>query len=437
MRTLPLFVAASFVFAAGCSSTVEAPTGTTSATGTGGAGGGTTSSVSTTAATGTGGAPDIGQPSDVYPAPHPAPPQVEFAGGAVMTTPAIYPILFKSDVAATKASITEFSSKVAAGNYWAQTTYEYGVGPATSYPPIELDETVAANITDAQIQAWLAAKLNADDVAFPTATGNTLFVIYYPAGITITLPDGNGGQAVSCQPGGFGGYHSSLTLNAAHNNQPVPYAVVPRCGTMADVTTAASHELIEAATDPFPLTTPAYGQVDLNHIYWEFALGGGEVGDMCAQGKNADVNLPEIGFLTQRSWSNASILAGHDPCVPRPMGEVYFAAVPVLKDQLNLGQGLAFKGVKIPVGQSKTIDVKLFSDGPTNGPFTVDAFDSSMFQGGPQNLDLSFDVNQGQNGQTLHLTINVLSASQFNAEIFYVTASQNNVRHRWIGIVGN
>ncbi len=438
MRTLPLVLISGSLSALGCSSSVETPTGSTSATGTGGAAAtSVTVGATSSTGTGTGGAPDIGQPSTTYPAPHPAPPQVAFSGGAVMTAPVIVPLLFKSDDAASRTSIEDFSTKVAAGTYWTTTTAEYGVGPATTLAPVELDEAVAPSITDDQIQAWLGAKLNGNDATLPAPTNNTLFIIYYPSGVSISLPDGQGGVSQSCVAGGFGGYHSSLKLDAAHGSLDVPYAVVPRCGSMDAVTTAASHELIEAATDPFPLVAPAYGQVDINHIYWEFVLGGGEVGDMCAFGKGANVNLPEIGYATQRSWSNNSILKGHDPCLPAPAGQVFFAGVPVLNDQINLGGGLVFKGVKIPVGQSKTIDVKLFSDGPTNGPFTVDAVDAAMFQGGSTTLDLSFDVNQGENGQTLHLTINVLAANQYKAEPFFITASQNNVRHRWIGIVGN
>ncbi len=437
MRSLSfVFSSACVLSGLACSTQVDAPTGT-GTPGTGGSGGqaAATTAVTSTVTTGTGGAPDIGQPSDVYPAPHPAPPQVVKFGGAVLASPDIFPIIFKSDSTTFKTNVKDFSSKVAAGAYWHDTTFEYGVGPATSEPAIELDETVANSITDDQIQAWLGAKLNGGDLAFPTPTVNTLFIIYYPANVNISLPDGQGGVSLSCQS--FGGYHSNFALDAAHGNLPVAYAVVPRCGTMDDVTTAASHELMEAATDPLPMTNPAYGQTDGNHLYWELALGGGEIGDLCALGKSANTTLPEIGYLTQRGWSNASILAGHDPCVPAPANEVYFAAVPVMKDQINLGGGVAFKGVKIPVGQSKTIDVKLFSDGPTTGPWTVTAYDSSMFQGGPQRLDMSFDVDQGQNGQTLHLTINVLSAGQYKEETFFISSSLGNVRHRWIGAVGN
>ncbi len=435
MHHLHLVVAGTCLFvASGCSSQLESQ-GTSSTAG-GAGGSGTTSSHSVTVAT-TGGAIDIGQVSDVYPAPHPAAPQVVNSFGPVLTAPEVYPVLFTSDDLGMRTKIKDFSNKVGPTTYWTQISQEYGVGALTSKPAIELDEVLTPIIDDTQIQSWLAAKLNADDVLFPTPNANTLIVVYYPAGVSITLPDGQGGVTKSCQQGGFGGYHSNLTLDAAHGNMPVAYAVIPRCGGIGPVTTAASHELIEAATDPLPLSnTPAYSQVDASHIYWEFALGGGEVGDMCAQNPNAQVTYPEIGFLTQRSWSNASAKASHDPCVPVQAGVPYFNAVPVLPDQLNLG-GLSMKGVKIPVGGTKTVDIKLFSDAPTGGDFTVEAIDASNFQGGGQTLDLSFDQDHGQNGQTLHLSINVLSATQYKAEIFMLISSMNGQKNTWVGIVGN
>jgi hypothetical protein len=43
---------------------------------------------------------------------------------------------------------------------------------------------------------------------------------------------------------------------------------------------------------------------------------------------------------------------------------------------------LFWKGVKIPVGQSKTIELDLFSDGDTGGPWLVDVKDYSAQQPG-------------------------------------------------------
>lgn len=435
MRFLLLSVFGSVVALVACSSG-------DGGVGAGGAGTTTAASTSvhsvTSVTTGTGGTPDIGQPSDVYPAPHPAPPQVVDAFGPVLATPVVHPIFFQSDDPAMRTQLGDFTSQIGATNFWKETTLEYGVGAATSATPIVLDEVLPATIDDSAIQSWLAGKLNANDPALPVPDAGTLFIIYYPKGVDITLSGGPSGVEKSCQQ--FGGYHSNLVLDAAHGNLPVAYAVVPRCAAFNGfngidaVTAAGSHELIEAVTDPLPMTQPAYGQVDDGHIFWALALGGGETGDMCAQNQGVLTTFPELPFVVQRSWSNASAKAGHDPCVPRMPGQTYFAAAPVLPDNIDLG-GFTAKGVKIPVGQTKTIDVKLFSDGPT-APFTVDAFES-MFQGGGQKLAMSFDVDHGQNGQTLHLTIEALAKGQFGVEVFYLSARIGGQRNTWIGLVGN
>ena len=59
------------------------------------------------------------------------------------------------------------------------------------------------------------------------------------------------------------------------------------------------------------------------------------------------------------------------------------------------GQGVQV--VLIPVGQSKTIDVNLFSDADTRGPFMVLASDNGVMP----HLDLKLDAESGRNGQTL------------------------------------
>src|SRR5204863_109487 len=98
------------------------------------------------------------------------------------------------------------------------------------------------------------------DVASSSSTGGvmdagpddeTLIALFYPSGLTITEA-GGGFAGESCVT--FGGYHSDLTLDAAHGGKHVAYAVLPRCPTFGDlvgidaVTGAASHEFIEAAT---------------------------------------------------------------------------------------------------------------------------------------------------------------------------------------------
>jgi hypothetical protein len=345
----------------------------------------------------------------------------------VLKSPQIYPVFFAGDDATTVASLTDFSQNVGSTSYWTATTSEYGVGAATGHPAIMLTQAAPTTIDDSAIQSWLATEFAGTD-GFPTPDANTLIVLYYPASTTITLQG-----ATSCQQ--FGGYHNSASVNG----QQVAYAVVPRC-TGIDLTGAASHELIEAATDPQPMVNPAYVQVDEGDLVWQLLLGGGEVGDMCAQFPNVFTTFPPFNHTVQRTWSNKAAKAGHDPCVPQLAGEVYFNAAPVLPDMapINLGgQTATIKSVSIPVGQSKTIPVQLFSDGPM-APWTVSAVDPAVSLGAPAPLlSFSFDKTTGSNGDTLNLTITVMTAGQGNVEVFFVKSTSGSTHFDWFGAVSN
>ncbi len=278
----------------------------------------TTSSTvaSSTAASSTSGGPWTMEAS------FPPPPQVQSYGGNVLSAPNIYGILFSSDDASTAASLADFTSKIGSTTYWTGAVSEYGVGPATAQI-ITVTDTPQASMQDSDVQSWLVSKFGTDP-SFPTAPGpNDVYIIYYPAGVTITLQ----GMA-SCST--FGGYHDETSFNG----QPVAYAVLPRCSypgaTDSEVATgSASHELIEAATDPYPMSNPAYTIPDYADIFLVDALGGGEIGDMCAQNPQAFTTFPGFPYVVQRVWSNTQAAAGHDPCQPEPQGEVYYNAAPV------------------------------------------------------------------------------------------------------------
>jgi len=368
--------------------------------------------------------------------PHGAPPQVVNAGGDVLASPVFVPVFFSNDAVAVTAPLTEFLSKVGGTPYWAANTSEYGVGAGTSTPPVMLTETMTGTIDDAAIQTWLAGKLNGNDPAFPAATANSIYVLNYPAGVTITL----GGQQ-SCMS--FGAYHSDLALDVAHAGAYVSYAVIPRCSggngltSMQNSTSATSHELIEAATDPYPNHAPAFSTVDTDHRYWSRTLGGGETGDMCAQDRLSFTKFPELDFTVQRSWSNAAALAGHDPCVPALANSVYFNAVPVFPDIIASGPNGMFMipGVHVPVGQSKTIDLQLFSDGDTGGTWALDAEDITMPT--TPRYKFVFDPATGQNGDTVHLTISTLVASSRGTATFVINSRQTGKVHQWFGYIGD
>jgi hypothetical protein len=127
----------------------------------------------------------------------------------------------------------------------------------------------------------------------------------------------------------------------------------------------------------------------------------------------------------QHGWSNAAASAGKDPCVPPLPGEVYFNSAPRVKD------ALAVAGLGTMKGKTATVEVDLFSEADTGGPWNVDVVDRSN-----GTLDLSLDNTSGQNGQKLYLTITVNSQSPNGYAIYQLTSSRGQTQTIWLGIVG-
>jgi hypothetical protein len=98
------------------------------------------------------------------------------------------------------------------------------------------------------------------------------------------------------------------------------------------------------------------------------------------------------------------------------------------------------RGVRIPVGESRTIDVVLFSDAPT-ADWTVDAVDyASTYDGRAPALRLALDRTTGNNGTRLKLTLTVLRADPtYGGEVFVLNSmgADGVMRSYWNGIVGN
>ena len=403
--------------------------------------GGSPSAVTNPGPTDDAGVTDDAAPADdaatvaAFPALKPDMPRVVSGGGPVLKAPIVTPVYLPGfDYV---AEMTDFSKKLGATKYWAALG-EYGVGPLTMNAPVLLtsDQIVPADIadiTDAQIQTWLISRFDGTHPEFGTTPDpNSVYTLFYPPATNITLD-----TSQSCQS--FGGYHSDVTING----QLIPYAVIPDCGAFGSlkgldaVTTTTSHELSEAATDPYPMDKAAYAQVDGDHLAWEFFLGGGEVGDMCAQFSSSTFKPDDLLYFVQNNWSNAQAKAGHNPCQPVATdGQVYFNASPTFPDKIN-ARGVFTKGVKVPVGQSKTIPLALYSDGPTNGPWTVTA--SALARGGSSPITLALDKSTGQNGDIINLTITSKTAitSTTKAVTILVTSQLGSRKNTWVGLVGN
>jgi hypothetical protein len=135
-----------------------------------------------------------------------------------------------------------------------------------------------SRVTDNQIQSWLTDLIAHGTI--PAAGGSDMiYVVFTPPGVTV---DSGGG--LSCRD--FCGYHTSGRGNRITVSSFI-YAVIPDmtargCSCGSDnydaVTSVVSHELAEAATDPF---------IGFGNIAWRSDRGlssqnGGEIGDLCA-----------------------------------------------------------------------------------------------------------------------------------------------------------
>jgi len=357
-------------------------------------------------------------------------PHVVDYGGPVLPSPEFQPIVFAGDPM--QQDITTFASDLRQSSYWSAIASEYGVGALRVLPVVVVSEAAPGAMSDAQVQSWLASKIAASQV--PAPDGNIVYALYYPATTVIT-----GSLGTSCTD--FYGYHNQAVSPAG---AAYVYAVLPRChdsihADLDSVTNFTAHELLEATTNPYPSTRPAYATVDADHAVWTLVAGGeSELADMCQLMPGAAYIRPvDLPYAVPRTWSNAAAAASHDPCVPAPSG-AYFNAAPVLTDSVTIPVGsssITTQAVKIPLGQSRTISVDLYSDASTGGPWTVEALDVATLEGKPAALRLSLDAPSGENGDVLHLTITPLQQGTGGLESFYVASGLKGRSSLWVGLV--
>ncbi len=366
-----------------------------------------------------------------YPADHTPMPLVDYNGGRVLANPKIVTVTFANDDAQMVSRMQQFGDIITTTPWWTAVSAEYCqqpgnkpcIGPGSSGGHVVINDPPAAVYNDSSqggasdLQDFIKAHITGTSgdggitADFPPPDDNTLYVIYFPDGVTINL-DGS----ASCST--FGAYHNTTIAPNANNVMTfAPYAIIPRCGTKESTTTvSASHEIIEATTDP------DIGQNSISYYMTNqlWAIAGGEVGDLCEGFGSTGTTTTESTFVVQRSWSNKSAAAGHDPCVPIPSGSVYFNAAP-----------RQAKVVLPKAGATAVLDIDAFSDAPTD-PWTVSAIDFAQFQQGTAMLSFSFDKTTVQNGDHIQLTVTATSAMPSGGDEFVIVSKDaNGNRHSW------
>jgi len=139
--------------------------------------------------------PDV--PTGFQEAAHPSQPVVSSAGGPVLTAPRVVPVFFAND-SAMQGQVETFLNQVAGSSYWTAISQEYGVGAITVAPTVIATETPPT--TDSAVASLVAAHAGGTG-GWPANTANTIYAVFLPDGVTLTM-----GGGTSCKD--FGGYHS-------------------------------------------------------------------------------------------------------------------------------------------------------------------------------------------------------------------------------------
>ncbi|MGC2744795.1 MAG: hypothetical protein WA672_16590 [Candidatus Angelobacter sp.] len=179
-----------------------------------------------------------------------------------------------------------------------------------------------STISDAQIQSELLAQINGGHLPAPVldAKGNpnTLYMIYFPPGKTITQ-----GGSSSCVGGGFCAYHGTTSSTLGGHN--VLYGVLPDmqagsgcstgCGTstvFGNYTSVTSHELTEAMTDADVGIATTFSAP----LGW-YDMTNGEIGDIC-NGQQGSYVANGTTYTIQLEFSNSANNCVNFPVVSGP-----------------------------------------------------------------------------------------------------------------------
>jgi hypothetical protein len=226
-------------------------------------------------------------------------------GGPLLRNIHVAPLFWNANVQF-QTNINWLYSDVPVSPLWDMLA-QYGIGHGDAQPGF-VDTEPAVNRTDAQIKSEVLAEINAGHLPQPT-NPNLYYPVHFPPGVTITGPAGVGTSCVQ-----FCAYHGTFQVrNSAGTLFNINYGVIPDqgggcaggCGAnpsrVNNLTSVASHEFVEATTDPaVGLATvigPPLGWYDPNN---------GEIGDIC----NGQQGTTTIGngrtYVIQLEFSNAA-----------------------------------------------------------------------------------------------------------------------------------
>lgn len=240
-------------------------------------------------------------------APHTLMPLVFSHAGVVLSEVQLVTITF--DGHALRDQLEVFGDMVVRSLWYQSVGVEYGVSAGRhvkklrlAAPPrqAQVPGEPEPPVTDADIRDLVIGLIERGELPAPPKQDNQLlYMVYIPPGVGFVGPS---------KVPGVPSYHEMVKLE---NGAKFPLAVVVPIGDdLAAATTAAAHQLIDAATNPYE--PPQDGYYTDPPMTDPWSLVSGEVADLC-EGENP---VAEGEFALPRVYSNMAATAGKSPCVP-------------------------------------------------------------------------------------------------------------------------
>jgi len=266
-----------------------------------------------------------------------------------------------------------------------------------------------STIDDSNIQAELLAQISAGHLPAPTndslGNPNTIYMIYFPPGKTITQ-----GGSSSCVAGGFCAYHgtTSNTLNSKH----VLYGVLPDmqagsgcatgCGTsttFGNYTSVTSHELVEAMTDADVGIATTFAAP----LAW-YDQTNGEIGDIC-NGQQGSYTANGTTYTIQLEFSNSA-----NNCV-----------LPPAASSPNFTLSASPTSVSVTQGSSGSSTITVTPSGGFTGSVTLST--SAL----PSGVTASFGTNPTTSSSSLTFTAS--STATTGTSTITITGTSGSLTH--------